>query len=497
VNIDKKDVSIEEIKSIFENRNGTVGDTIYDLMKCFNMAKLCRSLGVNKQKGYSLPALIIVLTLFPVMLLKTVRGFILSGCKLIEAQKDTFFRIKNNEHMNWRKFLYAVNKQFQNKLPENEEPLTPTENEGPLTPTCGIVDDTLLEKTGDKIEGIGKVHDHVTKKHVLGFKCQVYAYWDGKSIRPLDFSLHAEIGKKKERPFGMTKKQLKRRFKKDRSPKSQGYKRFKELTEDKISAALAAIKRGAKNGYIPKYLLADSWYTGERFITTIRAIKNGAIHFLGMAPMGNRYYKYQGQRFDANKLRTFVKSKSKRCRKLKATYIEVVVEYKDAGKVKLFFSRYSKRGKWQLMLTTDLSLSYIKAVKTYNNRWSIEVLFKECKQHLNLGACQSNDFDAQIAAVTLSLVLYTMLSFHKRVHSYETMGALFAKLKDQMIESTIAERLWDMFIQILIEFAQLFDIEPSEQFKKILHADEILADLERFYELRSSARMEEYFNKAA
>ena len=36
-----------------------------------------------------------------------------------------------------------------------------------------IFDDTTLEKTGKKIEKIGKVHDHVDQKFVMGFKASI------------------------------------------------------------------------------------------------------------------------------------------------------------------------------------------------------------------------------------------------------------------------------------------------------------------------------------
>lgn len=486
--IAKNDLSIQEIKSIFENQSSTVGDTIFDLMKCFKLVKLCRSLGVNKRMGYSVPSLVITLIVFPLMLIKTVRGFILSNYQMTKAQKDTFFRILNNDQMNWRKLLITVAKQFRSMAPNSEEQ---------PTPTCGIIDDTVLEKTGKQIEGIGKVFDHNLNKYVLGFKSQIYSFWDSKSIYPLDFSLHVEIGRNKKRPFGMSRKQLKKRHKKDRFPNSQGSKRLKELTQDKISAGLALIKRAAKNGFVPQYLLADSWYTSEKFISTIRKIKQGAIHYLGRVRKDKRRYDYQGTTYNADELKRALKSKIKRCRKLKATYIEVVVEYKKVGKVKLFLSRFSHRGTWQVLLTTDCSLSYIKAMEIYNIRWSIEVLYKECKQHLNLGKCQSNSFDAQIAETTLSLMLYTMLAFYKRVHSYETMGILFANLKDQLIEATIAERLWQLLIQLLIQFAELFGIEPAEQFKKLFYADDLIAKWQTILGPFPSVEMEECLDKAA
>jgi hypothetical protein len=486
--INKKDVSIQEIRPIFENQGRSVGDTIFDLLKCFKLNLICQSLDVIKHTGYSIPEMIIILTMFPILMIKTVRGFILSNYQLTEAQKDTFFRVLNNQQMNWRNFLYAVAKRFRSMAPKTEDH---------PTPTCGIIDDTVLEKTGKHIEGISMVFDHILKKLVLGFKCQLYSYWDGKSIYPIDFSLHAEIGRNQKRPFGMTRKQLKQRYQKDRSSESQGRKRFKELTKDKISTALSVIKRAAKHGFVPQYLLVDSWYTSEKFILTVRKIKKGAVHLLGMVRQDKRQFNYQDKKHNAKELRKMLKTNAKRCRKLKATYIEVVVEYKDVGRVKLYFSRFSHRGSWQLLLSTDCSLSFIKAVEIYNIRWGIEVLFKECKQHLNLGKCQSNDFDAQIAETTLSLVLFTMLAFYKRMHAYESMGILFDKLSDQMIETTIAERLWQLFIQLLIKLAELFEIEPAEQLEKLLYADELMIEIQAILGLFPSVQMQQSLNNAA
>ena len=141
-----------------------------------------------------------------------------------------------------------------------------------------------------------------------------------------------------------------------------------------------------------------------------------------MVRQDKRLYVYEGGNYSAKELRQALKSQAKRCRKINSRYIEVIVEYKSVGRVKLIFSRFSRRGQWQLLLTTDHKLSYIKVIETYSIRWGIEVLFKECKQHLNLGKCQSNDFDVQIAETTLSFMLFTMLSFHKRISSYETLG---------------------------------------------------------------------------
>ena len=88
-------------------------------------------------------------------------------------------------------------------------------------------------------------------------------------------------------------------------------------------------------------------------------------------------------------------------------------------------------------------------LEAYSARWTIEVFFKETKQLLRLGKCQSQDFDAQIAHVTTTYILYTFLAYFRRINDYETLGGLFEEIKDQLVEKNIAERLWALFEELL------------------------------------------------
>ena len=88
-------------------------------------------------------------------------------------------------------------------------------------------------------------------------------------------------------------------------------------------------------------------------------------------------------------------------------------------------------------------------LEIYSVRWSIEVFFKETKQHLKLGTCQSRDFDAQIAHITTCYVLYTLLAYFRRVNAYDSLDGLFAEIKDDLIEKNVAERLWALFEELL------------------------------------------------
>jgi hypothetical protein len=218
------------------------------------------------------------------------------------------------------------------------------------------------------------------------------------------------------------------------------------------------LKRAVKNGFKASYVLTDSWFVSEKLLLEIRGITSGAMHLLGMCKMDKRKYLYEGRLYTAKELLKKGKKRTKRARKFKAHYVDFVVEYKGT-KVKLFFSHYSAKRSWNLLLTTDLGLNYTRAIEIYQIRWTIEVFFKETKQYLGLGKTQSNDFDAHIADITLIMVTHIVLSLQKRFGSYETMGILFHENQKQLLELTLWERLWGLFIELMNEVLEFLGVD--------------------------------------
>ncbi len=113
----------------------------------------------------------------------------------------------------------------------------------------------------------------------------------------------------------------------------------------------------------------------------------------------------------------------------------------------MFYCRFPYQKKRRLFLSTDTSLGFLSMIEIYSVRWTIEVFFKETKQYLKLGTCQSRDFDAQITHVTSCYLLYILLSYFHRVNAYESLDGLFAAIKDDLIEKSLAERLWELFYE--------------------------------------------------
>lgn len=452
--------NISEMKELFAvSAKGS--DILIDVCGRFFTKAIKRQLFAVKSKGFIASDVILVLLHLPFLGVATVHGLIKSGCaRLSEAEKDVYYRLKNNSDINWRSLLMSFGKRFNKLSVEHGEA-----SEDAIK--CFIVDDSDCHKTGKKIEFIGKIFDHVSRRWVLGFKLLTLGFWDGTSFNPLDFSLHSEKGKNKKWPYGLKKSDLKKRFSKERSADTAGAKRAKELSASKNRNAIKMIRRAVKNGFLADYVLADSWFISQFFIVSIRKIKKNAMHVLGMCKMDNRKYIYCGQEFTAKQFLSRFKKRKKRSRKINAFYIELDVTYKGTP-VKLFFSRYSQRGEWHLLLTTDLNLTFNKAIEIYSKRWSIEVFFKDCKQYLNLGKCQANDFDAQIADTTISMMQYIALNLKRRFQAYESIGELFREQKSILLELTIVERLWGLFLAVLRNIVELFDIDIDHILRKFL-----------------------------
>ena len=115
--------------------------------------------------------------------------------------------------------------------------------ETPLSDTtiCLIIDDTVLEESGVRMEGISRVFDHVKGRCVLGYKLLLCAFFDGKTTIPFDFSQHQEKGKQGD--CGLTKQQLRKAYHTKRNTGNPDYKQFQECKMSKIEVAMDMLRR--------------------------------------------------------------------------------------------------------------------------------------------------------------------------------------------------------------------------------------------------------------
>lgn len=455
---------ISELKTCFTH-SWVEPDFIKSSLKSFTFSSLCKALGPFKLRGYSFESIFTMLLSLPFLGIETVNS--MYNHYLIEQttiKKDVFYRMKNNPGTCWRVILWLFACKFRDVINDKS-----TQDSG--SPRCFIVDDSTLPKSGRLIEKVSYVWDHVSRRSILGFKLLVAGYWDGTSFIPLDFSLHREKGKNKERPYGLKKKYYKKQHRSRREKGSHSYDRSQEADNSKIESAINMFRRTISQGFKVEYALMDSWFTCEAFIDAVKRVKNQTVHLIGMYSTPKTLFNYCTRHLTHSQIRNTL-GKPKRCRKLHLYYQEVSVEYKGYS-LKLFYSKQGTNGKWHVILTTDTDISFIKMIEIYQIRWSIEVFFKESKQLLSLGRCQSNNFDAHIADITMTMIQYILISMRYRFDTYETKWGIFKHISEQTIQYRLSERLWGLFIELLTVIEKLFEgIDEMELIEKIMSDDE-------------------------
>lgn len=147
--------------------------------------------------------------------------------------------------------------------------------------------------------------------------------------------------------------------------------------------------------------------------------------------------------------------------------------YCPQKQLKLFLYKEKRRGsKWQAIITTDRTLGAIQAYKIYQNRWAIEVSYKELKQYFGYGKCQAQDFDAQIADATQSVMAYNYISQIKAVQEHQSIGQLFAEISNQYLSPTIMEKFWKYLYQCIMQLAELVEKSANELLEKIFQEND-------------------------
>jgi len=448
-----------EIENYLINRHNNFDSKVSTVFSALNLKTwLCRT-NIIKQDGYHASHILFVLIVLPLLRLKTIHSF----CEKhwhswSSSRKDTFYRFKQNTKYRWRAFMYKINIEiFQHldfeRIPQEERYF--------------VIDDTNLAKAGRKLENVSYIFDHNLNRHILGFCVVTLGLFTSKGFYPLDFAYR----------FG------KRRHPKSPNEKigdprsSSGLRSYEAKHYTKLELALMMIENAVKRGTIPGYVMFDSWYAWPTVINTIRKL-NDTIHVICRLKNSNVQYEYNGAKYKLSELYQQIKNKFKKDIRtgLHLSRIKVKLPGSEEESVIVFSKGYcepeddkikgkkkGKKEKWVAFLSTNTVLHSSTIIKKYIKRWPIEVCFKECKQMLDLGKDQSNDFNAQVFATTASFLRYNILNYLNQMENYPTLGALFEDTADESAVISYAHRLWDFFYGLLqISFSKIFELFEIE-----------------------------------
>jgi len=279
------------------------------------------------------------------------------------------------------------------------------------------------------------------------------------------------------------------RFGKKRHPKSpdekigdprsiSGQRSYEAKHKTKLQLSLKMIQSAFDRGIRSGYVLFDSWYGWPVFINAIREIDE-CLHVICRLKDSKVLYEYNGKTYRLSELYQKVKSGLKKDCRTGLLLKRVTVKYSrsDEDAVIVFSKGYhepeddsvkgkkkKKEPKWVAFLSTNTRLHASTIIKKYTKRWTVEVFFKETKQLLGLGKDQSNDFNSQVFATTLSFLRYNLLNFLNENEGLATKGNLFQLLIDESAIITYAQRLWDFFRGLFnVTISKIFELFKIEE----------------------------------
>ena len=466
-----------DIRSFFnEKRRSVVMNAFTCLLEDINLD--CRSLGGMKRENCRLTNLQVfqILVLFPFFAIKGYSHDAGSAlCRMFGGKKDMFYSYLSQDNINWRKVIYRITNRLVKRVVIRDD------HKKSRLPKVLIADDTDLPKTGMHMESIGKIFSHVHQKCILGYKALMLCWSDGRTQFMLDSSLHGEMGKIEGKEQGLTSAQRNARYERQRDKDSHISKRKNEYFMGKGIKLLEMVKDAIQNKIPFDYLLIDSWFTCTELVDFVcRCHKK--FHFLGMARMGNTMYATENRgKLSAKAILTKLKSAKevKRSRRYRCHYAETQVVLGKRA-VKLFFCKRGKKEAWKLLLTTDLSLDFMRAYEIYAMRWSIEVFFSDSKRILGLADCSSRDFSAHIAHVSLVMIRYNMLSAIKRTLDYDTIGGLFEDMYLGVHELTVVEKIWAIIIEVVAVVAELIEADSEVLIFQVINSNKRLATIRAY-----------------
>jgi SRSO17 transposase len=262
-----------------------------------------------------------------------------------------------------------------------------------------IIDDTFCYKTGKKMKGIFKNFCHVLGKSVLSHVVVTSVYKTPKLSIGYDFKVYIP-------------------------------KEIADNFKTKYDLALEMIKETYQKGLI-KRVYFDSWYCQPVFLQKLKAME---LEFFGMFRIGIMKIKTNG---DYKSIKNFVKDLNEKdftYRKLrgrkksyKIRYYREIVYIKSVGKVNLvvsqkFNQKQKKYNEPRVYATNVLSLRALDVIRTYLNRWDIEVFHKTIKQSYGFEDYQVNKAQARDAYFELAF-LSDMLLHLKRFGKLMLQGA--------------------------------------------------------------------------
>ena len=295
-----------------------------------------------------------------------------------------------------------------------------------------IIDDSKKQKRGKHMEAVGWIKDPLS----------------GQTIRGHQFVTATVCFRGHTIPFGI------RLYIKQEDCRTLG-RPFKKTTE--LAAELIGEFEVPQGVHVR--VLFDSYYLcpvvvkecrkkGFRFVSTLKSNRN--LFKNGRKLKAGAYGK---NLFRTHKKKTFCIRKSNG----NVNYSYVDAGWMDVGKigrVHVIFSRKKADPKILGLATDDPKLSACQIIQTYDDRWSIEVFFKDTKQLLGLGQYQNVSLEAAVTHLHLVCFAYALLT-HIAITGEGAKGKRkpVAQMSTAELQNELRRIVWDDLTAYLKQFS--------------------------------------------
>jgi hypothetical protein len=247
-----------------------------------------------------------------------------------------------------------------------------------------IVDDTLIEKSGEYMDGVGFLFDHSKGKSVRCHDIVSTFYQHDNQQVPMYFTLYV---------------------------KDELANQMDVWFRTKIQIALDLLRMSLAQVY-PEVIVFDAWYMSKELVDFVSC--RGLMWV--SAAKSNRLIQVDNTWISVS---MYAKSLSKQAftqinkkvgeQRFKWIY-ETIVVMKNIGRVKLVILLERRNSMTcTFLVSNNTGFDGLQVLEYYKKRWTIEVFHRDCKQHLGMGEYQVRRLDAVVIHLHLVVLAYTLL----------------------------------------------------------------------------------------
>jgi len=442
------------VKELVTDSSVKADNLIADLWKVVNMGRLIKKAGFKKRTGLAMEQVIYLLLVWVWMKVDSIGMFASEVMQCFGLKnKDVLYDQLKREDLNWRKLHYQTAEKVIRETKMHKSPVR-----------AFVVDDSVKERKGKKMEAVSRHFDHLQCRTVKGQQVLTLGLATEEHFMVLDNDIYmSQKGRQG----------LKAAFKDGRSVAAKRYQDTEQKSKPELLRSM--VKRAVKHDIEADYFLADAWFGNKPTIRLAHEVNTVPIVRMKNNKTRYRYVSYQdGQEvrseYTAQQLyKEVVKKNWKRCGSsspYQSVSVEVELNLASTDKepeqwvkTKLLFVRGAAKGEkqtvgkkdWALFLTTDVSLTPQEILEIYALRWGIEVYFKEAKQHMGWLKEQTETFASHIASLHLCAIRYAMLVCAK-ARDGGRMCDMRKSVEEQLTLLSYGKRLWGLF-RLIIEMS--------------------------------------------